>query len=385
MNPRPDLVERARSLFPVIREHAIEAENARHLPAATVELYKQAGLVRTLMPARFGGHDSDWTTAFEVAIELGRADGSHAWCMCYWADHSWLFGHFPEQAQQEVWGENPDALIATSFVPNGQAEAVDGGYKLNGRWPFGSGITNSDYTILGGLIVGGDHPDFRLFLVPKGDYEIADVWHNAGLAATGSDDVILEDVFVPEHRAPSMGPMRDGGSDGSKVNPDLKWQVPVVSIFFYALLGPSIGAARGAFEAWVEESRTKVQTYTGEQVAELKTQQIAIGTIEAKIDAAETIARAGIARIESGEPVTLDVRVRNRRDFVYAMRTLVSALDDLMLTAGARSLFQASPIQRGWRDVHAIATHVLMNYDNAAENYGRHRLGQPLNPRDPFF
>lgn len=382
---QPELVERARALFPLIREAALPAERARHLGDEQVEAYKEAGLVRTLQPRRWGGHEASFTTAFEVAQQLGRADGSHGWCMTYWADHAYLLALFPEQAQADVWGEDRDALIATSFAPAGEVTVRDGGYELSGSWAWASGIRHSGWIILGALVFGGEVPEYRLFLVPRSDFTVEDVWHNAGLRATGSDTVSLDGAFIPAHRTMTMDLMREAEAPGAEVNPSPLYRVPLIAVYEYALLGPSTGAARGAIDAWIEWTKPKVHSYTGEQVSANAPQQIRLATVEARVDAAEALVRRAIGVAETWQPLTMEDRVRNRRDFSFAMRTVVAAMDELIQVGGASGLFDTSPLQRAWRDVHAISTHVSMNYEAAAENFGRHRLGLDLNPRDPFF
>lgn len=380
-----ELVEQARGLFPVIRDAALDAERARHLQDGPVAAFKETGLVRTLMPKRWGGREASYTTAFEMAMELGRADGSHAWCMNYWSDHAYLIALYPEQAQADVWEENPDALVATSFAPAGEVEVVDGGYRIKGSWAWASGINHADWIILGALVHGGEAPEFRLFLVPKEDWEVEDVWYNAGLRASGSDTIKIEGAFVPEHRTMLMHDMREGEAPGAETNPSPLYRIPMVAVWEYAMLGPVIGIARGAVDAWIEWTKPKVHTYSGEMVAANAPQQIRLASIEAKIEAAEALCRKALAVVETWKPLTIEDRVVNRRDFTFALRMVVDAMDELIQVSGASGLFDTSPVQRGWRDVHAISMHVAMNYEAAAENYGRQRLGLELNPRDPFF
>ncbi len=308
-----ELVKRARDLFPLIRGAALEAERERHLPDETVDAFKRAGLVRTLQPRRWGGHEASFETAFEVGMELGRADGSHAWVLNYYADHSYLLALFPEGAQRDVWGEDEDALIATSFAPSGEVKVLDDGYEISGSWAWASGIKQSTWIIVGALIFGGDHPEYRLFVVPRSDFAVEDVWHNAGLRGTGSDTVTIDKAFVPAHRTMTMDLMREAQSPGAEVNESPLYRVPVVAIYEYAQLGPAIGAARGAVDAWIEWSKPKVHSYTGEQVAANSPQQIRLATVEGKIDMAELLVRRAIAVAETWEPMTMPERIRNRR------------------------------------------------------------------------
>ena len=388
---RPELVARARGLFGLIRDSAQDAERERHLPDAWVAAYTDAGLLRTLVPRRFGGYELSFSDALDAGIEIGRADGSAGWVFTYYTDHNYLVALWPDQGQQDVWRDGPDTRVATSFVPHGTVQRADGGYRLSGRWPWCSGARHSDWIILGGLVFPEDgegaagHPHLRLFLVPRSDFTVHDVWENAGLAATGSDDVSVEDRFVPEHRTVDMALLREGHGPGTEGNPNPVYAAPIIAVASYALLAPALGAARGGLESWLEAARAKVHSYTGEQISASAPIQIRLSHVAAQIDAAELLVRRCLAEVEGPGTVSLDTRVRNRRDWTMAIRMLVAAMDELIQVAGASGMLLRSPIQRAWRDVHTISAHVTMNFEAAGENYGRMALGLPLNPRDPFF
>jgi 3-hydroxy-9,10-secoandrosta-1,3,5(10)-triene-9,17-dione monooxygenase len=324
----------------------------------------------------------------EIAVELGRAYGSMAWVGSFFIDHPFILAHFGEQAQHDVWGAgSPDALIATSFVPVGQVRAADGGWRLTGDWAWASGATYADWFMLGGMVpvAGDDHLEYRLFLVPAGDVRVTDTWYSAGLRGSGSDNVVAADAFVPEHRTVAMDTLRDAHSPGAKVNTAPIYGQPFMSYGGHAMVAPAIGIARGVVEAWQEHVRARAHSYTREQVAAAIPMQLCVAEADARIDCAELLVRRCLALVDSGAEITLADRVRNRRDITYASRLLVRAVDDLMQMAGASALRDESPIQRGWRDVRAVSSHVFCNFNAAAENYGRQAFGFPLNPRDPFF
>jgi 3-hydroxy-9,10-secoandrosta-1,3,5(10)-triene-9,17-dione monooxygenase len=385
-----EAAERARSLAPLLRDLAREAEDRRHLPAAMVDAFTDAGLVRTQVPRRFGGSELGLVAHLDVAIEVGRAYGSMGWVASFLIDHAFLLAHFGEEAQQEVWGseDGPDARIATSFVPVGEVSpAGDGGWRLSGSWSWASGVEHCQWIMLGGLVApeGDGHPEYRLFLVPTSEVTIVDTWYSAGLRGSGSDDVVAEDVLVPDHRTLVMETVREGRSPGAALNTAPVYSAPFMSWGGHAMLSPAIGIARGVLEAWQEHARLRAHSYTREEVAAALPMQLTLAEAAAQIDAADTLVRRCLEQAESGEEITLEHRVRNRRDITYAGRLLVQATNALMQMAGASSFRDESPIQRGWRDVQAISTHVFVNFNAAAENYGRMAFGLPLNPRDPFF
>jgi 3-hydroxy-9,10-secoandrosta-1,3,5(10)-triene-9,17-dione monooxygenase len=381
-----DVVKRARGLFDLMRTRAREAEDARHLLPDMVEAFTDAGLIRVLVPRRFGGQGLALTDALDVTIEVSRAYGSMGWVGSFWSDHPHWVGLYPDQAQTEVWGEGPDPRIATSFVPVGKVTPTAGGYRLSGEWGWASGVGFSSWVMLGGMVPrDGAPPQSRLFLVRTSEVTVVDTWFNAGLRGTGSDNVVAEDVFVPEHRTLAMEAVREGRAPGLDVNTDAHFRAPLMTHAGYAMVGPAIGIARGMIEDWSQSARAKAHSYTREQVAAALPMQLQLGESAAQVDTAEHLVRRCLERVQSGEELGLEDRVRHRRDISFSARLLTRAVDDLMQTAGASALREESPIQRGWRDVRTIACHVMLNFNAAAENYGRMALGLPLNPRDPFF
>ena len=241
--------------------------------------------------------------------------------------------------------------------------------------------------MLGGLIPpeqGDGAPEYRLFLVPTSELTIVDTWYSAGLRGSGSDNVVAKDVFVPDHRTVVMETLRDGHSPGSETNTDPIFRRPFMAYAGHAMVAPAIGIARGVLEAWQEHVRSKAHSYTQAQVAAAIPMQMALAKAAVQIDIAEMLVRRCLAMVESDAEITLADRVRNRRDITYSTRLLVEAVNDLIQVAGASALRDESPIQRGWRDVRAIACHVFCNFNAAAETYGRLALGFPLDPRDPF-
>jgi 3-hydroxy-9,10-secoandrosta-1,3,5(10)-triene-9,17-dione monooxygenase len=381
-----ELAERAAGLFPVLREHARRADDERHLTREMVDAYAAAELVPIVVPERFGGYGLGFNAIVDVTIELGRASGSMGWVGCFWADHAQWIGLYPEQAQVDVWGDGPHARVATSFAPLGRIERTAGGYLLSGNWPWASGVAYSDWVMLGAPIPDGDgRPINHLLLVPVAEITVEDTWYNAGLRGSGSDNVVANSVFVPEHRLVSMLDIREGSAPGAAVNRSPVFQMPLMTHAGYGMLAPAIGVARGVIDEWGETARSKAHTYTKEQLAGSLPMQMRLAESAALVDAAELILRRCLDAVERGEATTLEHRVRHRRDISFAMTLVTRAVDDLIQMAGAGALRDESPIQRGWRDVRAIACHVMLNFNAAAENYGRFALELPLNPRDPFF
>jgi 3-hydroxy-9,10-secoandrosta-1,3,5(10)-triene-9,17-dione monooxygenase len=384
-----ELVARARALAPKLRERAVRAERDRNIPQESVDEFIAAGLIHTLQPKRWGGYEHDHEVAFNIAVELGKSTcGSSAWCLNYLADHACMLALFPEEAQHDVWSRNNAACIATSAAPTGKVTPASGGYRLDGRWSWCSGLRHSQWIMIGGLVhrEGEDHPDMRLYLVPVSEMKQDDTWYCAGLRASGSNTAALDNVFVPEHRSVSFSVLRDGCSPGSKVNTNPIYRTPFIAVHSYALLGPVLGVARGGYAEFVQWTRQRYLTYTQLAIAQHVPVQIRIAEIAAQIDATELLARRAfaIARTDYAG-MSLATRTLLRRDFTYAVRSLREALDDLVKISGSSGLMDNNPVQRCWRDAHAISSHVVMNWDVPAENFGRTEFGLPLNPAYPMF
>ena len=246
------MIARARALLPRLRERAARTEELRHLPSETEQDLHDAGLFRMLQPKRVGGAELDYIALIDCAELLGQADASVAWNLANLASHHWMLGMFEESAQDRIWGRDPDALIASSFIfPAGRATRVEGGYRLHGSWPFSSGVASCEWNMLASVVYSDDDADgigYRIFLLPKADYKVLDTWNVAGLRGTGSCDVEVRDAFVADHMTVAVGELAGGPTPGSKVNPGPLYTLPVFSLFPYVLSGVALGNAQACLD-----------------------------------------------------------------------------------------------------------------------------------------
>lgn len=381
-----EMVRRARDLIPALKERAEETERLRRVPDASIEDLHRTGLWRILQPARWGGSELDYWAHVEIPMHLARGCGSTSWVHTNLAVHHYMLGMWPEEAQEEVWGQNPDTLIGSVLIYHpGKVERVDGGFRLSGRWPFSSGIDPCDWVMLGGLAPpesGEGDGEPYIFVVRRSEIEVIDTWHVAGLAGTGSHDVACEDVFVPEYMLLSPAAMRGGPTPGSAVNPSPIFRLALLGLFPHILAGPMLGMAMGAYEDYVEELRTAVSLYNKSSVAEHTTMQVRIAESGVLIDTAKLLLRdnceEGVRIAAAGEVPSLETKARWRRDGAYAASNAVKALDLIYAAAGGRANYNHHPLQRRFRDIHAAAAQIQVLWDINAPEFGRAAVGLPL-------
>jgi 3-hydroxy-9,10-secoandrosta-1,3,5(10)-triene-9,17-dione monooxygenase len=378
------LKSRAEALVPVLHERAARAEELRRLPDETIGDLQKTGLFRVLQPKRVGGSELPFRSLVELVAIIARGDGSTAWVFANLAAHHWLCAMWPKEAQDEVWSGSADALIGSALIfPRGRAQNVAGGYRLGGRWPFSSGVDAAAWNLFGAIVhdedTGGTEP--RIFLLPAADYTIIDTWHVVGLAGTGSKDVAVEDVFVPEYRTIPVAEITGGPTPGSAVNPSVLYQLPAVSLFAFCIAGVSLGIAQGAIEYFTETIRSRTSYYTGRSLADFVTLQIHLAEATAMTDAARAVILSDCDEatqiVAGGAVPSLDQRARYRRDGAYAATLCTKAVDLLFAATGGGAIYARNPLQRAFRDVHAANAHYVLNWDINGTMYGRVALGLP--------
>ena len=385
-----EYVARAVALAPKLRERS-EATNAlRRVPAETISEFKAAGLFTLLQPKRFGGTERGLVPFLDCVTTLASGCGSAGWVFSVISIHSFHLGLFPLEAQGDVWGADPSAILGSSYMTGGKAVAAPGGYRISGHWKFSSGSHNADWFILGGLVDAGEGkpPAPWYFLLPKKDVTIVkDSWIVMGLAGTGSNDVAVEDAFVPSHRMLLMQEAYDAVSPGSKVNAYPLYHIPMMSVFPLCLSAPGVGVAKGALANYIEVMRTYTTKGRGQSVGDFQNTQMRLAEAAALTDAAELLLQRDVRETmriaASGRQLTIEERVRNRRDHAYAAESSMRAVDLLFKMTGGAGLHEGNALQRSFRDAHAIAAHLGNNWDVAGPLYGSVMLGRP--PTAPTY
>jgi 3-hydroxy-9,10-secoandrosta-1,3,5(10)-triene-9,17-dione monooxygenase len=382
---KDEILDRVRTMAPGFAKRAVAAEDARRMPAESVNEMLGAGFARILLPPRIGGYGLGFDTWFDVMREVSKADASHGWCAGLIIHHAHLIGQFSEEAQRTVWANGPDVALAASFAPNARAVRVDGGYRVSGQNSlFASGVDHCSWVMVGGLAEADGAPEWKFFLLPPGDYKVRDTWFTAGMRATGSSTIVTDNAFVPSARALSLTDLRDGKGPGGAINTSPIFRTP---FFYYApvtFVTPMLGAAQGAYELFREWTKTR-KAQDGTSVAEKASIQVRMARAAADLDAAELLLRRAVQVPNAAEPHSPHLLARSVRDFARASELSVMAIDTIVALSGTACFAASHPIQRAWRDIHFMSMHVSLNTETNYAHFGRMELGLGRDPNLPYF
>jgi 3-hydroxy-9,10-secoandrosta-1,3,5(10)-triene-9,17-dione monooxygenase len=377
-----EALARAHALVEVLRARAARAEAAREMLAETEADLHRSGLFRFLQPRRWGGMELDFVSILDIPAALGRGCASTAWNVGNLAVHHWMLALYDERAQDEVWSKDPDALIASGIAfPQGGGRKVDGGFLVNGFWNFSSGVDAAAWNMLAVTVRDGERVvDHRMCLVPRSDYEIVDDWHVLGMRSTGSKSVRARDVFVPEHRALSMYVIRGGsGFPGARVNPNPMFRVPLAALGSHCLAGAGVGNAQGALELTIEAVKERSTSYTAARMRDFQAVQLRVAAAGARIDAARLLIRNDCLEAqhlaEANRVPTIEEKLRFKRNVAYALGLCTEAVDTLHALAGANGIYDRYPIERLFRDQHALTAHIGYSWDAQGAPWGLVVLG----------
>ena len=382
------ILQAARAMTPELRERAEATEANRKPLAETHRAFLKAGFYRVMQPRGFGGLELPFGIQTDISIELARACPSSAWVAALLACHGWLLGMMPGEVQEEVWGGDPETCVATSFAGNGiSVERQVGGFRISGRWPFSSGVDYCGWAILVAHLPadGGSGGGAHYMVVPLSECRIVDTWNATGLAGTGSNDIVVEDAFVPDHRIAPMLALSAGQGPGRAVNPGYLYRLPQMAVFSFNLIGVAIGAARGAVEHLTATMRP-TSSATGAPLARQQSIQLRIAESMAEIDAAYALVDRNrheiIAWAKADALPAVEERVRYRRDNAFAAMACCRAIERVQPILGGRGLAAGDPVNRAWRDANAVARHIALIWDIAGAIQGAVALGLPC--PDPY-
>lgn len=344
-------VEKAAALA---AQHTAEADRTGTLDHAVVDALRDAGFARHFVGARRGGTEGTFAELTRAVRSLGEKCAATAWCASLAAYSARFAAHLPQAGHDVLWGESPDAFIATALMPGGRAKAVDGGWRLEGRWAYVSGIDFADWVLVCAAASGtGDSPELRFFLVPRSVCTVDRTWDSIGMRASGSHTVAVAGALVPEHLSFARADLVAGRSASS--------DVPVHNVPFQAVGGvtfvaPIVGAATGALHAAADGVAGRRRTHAVES---------ALVKASARIEAAGLLVGQN-AEVLDERRFTPELMARNERNGAAAAELLQEALGLLIRGAGTGGLGEGKALQRFWRDVTSASSHVALQYDTAA-------------------
>ncbi|MEM9041220.1 MAG: hypothetical protein AAGD33_15085 [Actinomycetota bacterium] len=376
------LVAAAEGLVPLIRATAREAEIARRPLDEVIDAVSTSGLFALMVPESLGGHEADLDTFFEVSLILSRADASMGWLVAFYIEHCYWFCGFPEPFQRELFADRPYVLAPGSLsMAGGSADRVDGGYRLSGTWQWGTGIVHADWVMVGAMNTdenGTPAPQF--FAVPRDEVEAVDTWFVAGMCSTGSYDLVIDDVFVPEGRTVDMIGLINGVS-ASQFHDGPLYRTPLTPILGFASALSVLGAAQGALDEYCAQTKAKiaanVQRAGGVMTNEGKPSVVAAAALT--IEAAELLLRDVLRDVmEQRNAASPDTRSGWLSRMAHAVFMCREAVQDIVSVTGAGGLRLESPIQRALRDITTGSNHIIFDRETRYADHGRTLLDQPI-------
>jgi 3-hydroxy-9,10-secoandrosta-1,3,5(10)-triene-9,17-dione monooxygenase len=364
------------ALVPRFEARAAAAREARRVPDESIAELRETGFFKIFRPRRYGGLEADPREFFRAQQKIAEGCMSTAWAGGIISVHDFQLALFDDRAQQEVWSSENE-LISSSYAPMGKVTVVDGGFRLSGRWGWSSGSDHCAWVFLGAIV-----PDdgYRTFLLPRPDYRIEDTWQSMGLQGTGSNDIVVEDVFVPEYRTHRQ---MDGflvQNPGNAVNTGAYYKIPWGQLFCRTVSNPAIGATRAALRLFLHGAQNRSSNDPTKLAGDTHTQEIA-ARADMAIEEMQALLDRALARmvecVEDGREIPMDERVRFRFEASRIIEKSVATVGELFANAGGRSVFLGSPIQQRFLDVNTARAHVANNPTGFARNFGAIQLGAP--------
>ncbi|MFI9542841.1 acyl-CoA dehydrogenase family protein [Streptomyces sp. NPDC052016] len=373
ISSREEIIERARALQPLLRTHAQRGEAERAVPAEVVDALTEAGIFRMLTPKRFGGYETDLRTLTEVSEALGEADGATAWTAMIVTVTNWLASLFPDEAQEEVFGADPDARVTGVAAPTGMGRRVPGGWMVTGKWSYNSGAPYATWAAVGALLQdeNGAVVDQALVLIPASELLLEDTWYTAGMRGTASNTLIGRDIMVPDHRVLSVPAAAQGTYPRSNREEEFLYTLPFGSMLLLCLTGPLLGLGKAALDMVTASAEDKPLSFTvhGRQADSVGV-QIQLAEAALSLRTARLHVLDAVNQIDRGD-MDYGQRTQVRAQAGYAAQQVLNAINTLLNVHGASSFAEANPLQRIWRDANVAARHAGLVPTVGYEAYGK--------------
>lgn len=360
-----ELATSAAKAAEVAARHSGPADRERRLVRDVADVLVEAGFASHFTPKEHRGREGTFSELARALIEVGEACASAAWCGLIFATSSRMASYLPAEGQQDIWVDGPSVPIAAALAPSGATRRSGGGWRLSGRWRFLSGVDFADWALLCAVVTTGDRSETRYFAVPRSDYTVLDTWYSTGMRGTGSNTVELDDAFVPDHRCFPQDTLLRGIDEPGVA---ACYKTPLCGGHPPLFVAPALGAAQMALANWTEATARGV---TSGAVREVKvTAQLTLALSAAQLDAAQLLLERAVKTADFG---AIDERLvaRNSRDASMIAEYVVGAVDRVFHAGGMQAQVEGNPMQRAWRDVHAAASHVVLDVERNSQRFAR--------------
>lgn len=383
-----DLVARAAALGPDLLARREQTLKNRHILNETMAELVESKVLRACMPARFGGFELPFGAHTDVAMELAQHCGSTGWVAGIIGSHNWWLGKYEPEAQNEVWQDDPDALVGAAFASQkgSHGKPADGGVVVSGTWMWCSGVDHCNWVSLMTPIFDGDGPpDMAMILFKKGEYRIEDVWYSPGMRGTGSNNVILEDQFVPAHRVTRVAELNRKDSPGRALNPSSVYRLPMLDVFGYSVAMPTLGCAKGTLGHFVDGMRERA-ALDNSPVAQFQSLQLRAAESSVEIDAAEAVYRRDLeymwqAADDDRELSQKEIH-RIKRNCAYVTTLAKRSATRVIEAMGAGGMSDDNPAHTAFSDTLAGGSHRALQWDINGTLWGKELFGLTDNKSD---
>jgi 3-hydroxy-9,10-secoandrosta-1,3,5(10)-triene-9,17-dione monooxygenase len=375
---RAEILRRIAELAPALERNARACDEARMLVPESMRAVREAGMFRIPIPARAGGYELSLRTLAEAVTAISIACPSSGWVLMVMGAHHWCMGSFPEAAQDEVFAGGGDGLVAGTLSGQGTAASVDGGYRVEGRWQFGSGIDHANWVMLGCSDPETRGPKVHV-VIPRAEIEVDDTWRVLGLRGSGSKDLLAAGIFVPAYRAIDTRVLFGGTSPHARNHSSNLYRLSAEAMLSNSVATAVLGSAKFALDKFIERTRERRVILTGARKAEHGPTQVRLAEAAAEIRSAELLqgdTQTEFDRLmELGAGMDFAARAQVKWNAAYSAELCRRAVARLYSASGAHSVYESSPLQSAFRNINVGAQHASIDFDSSAEMYARIRLG----------
>lgn len=378
----PTMLEKIEELRPMLDANGAQGEQNRRVLQESVDALEAIGAFRVTQPKKYGGYQGLSQDHVDVARAVGRGDGGTGWITALINMAGWLTALLPEQAQEDVWGEDPNTKVTVVLATNGKTRRVPGGYMVSGEWGYASGSWHAEWSFLGAELVDedGNFDDAAQLLIPKSDLQYRDTWYVAGMRSSGSNTWVADDIFVPDHRVLRGSPALLGEYPGTNEDTPAVYKAGWIPWLNVILAGAQLGIGRAVLDKVIAGSNKPIAYTSIAHKSDSVAFQLDIAKAALTLDSADLMVARACREID--EPAAAGVypdyltRARNRAYVGWAAETVSKAIEMLLTAHGSGGFAEVNSIQRFWRDQAVAARHAFILPALGYELYGKALLGR---------